>query len=156
MEKSVGIIGYGNMGSAFAEQLKSHYQVLVFDIDKEKLTKITGIRAKDNLCDLLSASDVLILAVKPQELNSLLDQIKLRVAQKLIISIAAGISLAYIEKILGQVALVRAMPNLGIRIGESFTVFCRGTSARPSDVSLAKELLGYCGIAKEVSEDMMN
>lgn len=63
--KTIGIIGYGNMGSAIAERLKGKYTLAVFDRDKEKIKGLTGVKIVKDLSGLLKEADVVILAVKP-------------------------------------------------------------------------------------------
>lgn len=154
--KTIGIIGFGNMGSAIAEQLKSKYQICVFDKDKNKTKNILDLQVVKDNADLVNRVDTVILAVKPQDVDGVLKEIKSNVKDKLIISIAAGISTEYIEKRLGQVRIIRAMPNIGIKIGESVTCLCRGVFVTESDLDFAKELFYYLGIDKEIEEKLMN
>jgi pyrroline-5-carboxylate reductase len=74
----------------------------------------------------------------------------------LIISIAAGISTAHIEKILGNIRVVRAMPNLGVKIRESVTCICKGIFASEADRGFADELFGRVGVTRVIEESMMD
>ena len=60
---TVGIIGFGNMGQAIAEQLKSNYKITVFDKDKSKISLIKGIFPAQDLDSLIKESDTIIFAV---------------------------------------------------------------------------------------------
>ena len=154
--KVIGIIGFGNMGQAIAERIKIHYQVIIFDKDKGKTSNVSGIRiAKDNI-DLVKTADVLILAVKPQDFDAVLNEIKNYAKDKLIISIAAGITTRYIEKFIREVRIIRAMPNIGVRIGESETSLCKGKNAQDIDLDFAKELFNYLGKTRVMKEEMIN
>lgn len=152
----VGIIGFGNMGSAIAERIKSKYTVYVFDKDKNKTANLTGIKIADNILDLVRQVESVILAIKPQDVDDILNGIKGCAGDKLIISIAAGISTGYIEKQLDKARVIRAMPNMGAKIGESVTCICAGRLASGEDLSWAQELLGCLGKTREIKEAMMN
>lgn len=152
----IGIIGCGNMGMAFAEQLKSRYALFVYDKDRDKLSGLEGVNIAQGNTDLVNKADVVILAVKPQDFTMLLKEIKKVVAAKIIVSIAAGIDTAYIEKILGKVKVIRAMPNIGAKIGESVTCLCKGIFASNEDFDFARELFYYLGVVKEIDENMFN
>ena len=67
MRKTIGIIGYGNMGSAIAQYLKTGYRIWVFDKDKTKTRNLSGINIATDVADLTSKVDVVILAVDIEE-----------------------------------------------------------------------------------------
>ncbi len=144
------------MGSSIAEGIKSKYKVWVFDKDKGKTKRLTGINVAVSILDLIKNTDVVILAVKPQDFDVVLNEIKSYVKGKLIISIAAGINTAYIEKFLGNARTVRAMPNIGAKIGKSVTCLCKGKSTSDKDLRVAKEIFKYIGKIQDLSEDKMN
>jgi pyrroline-5-carboxylate reductase len=156
MKHTVGIIGYGNMGSAIAQRLKAQYSVYIFDKDKSKTTNLKGIKAADNIADLLSQVKVAILAVKPQDFDLVLSEVADCIEGKLVISIAAGISTGYIEKVLRGARVVRAMPNIGAKIGKAQTCLCRGKNVKEGDLSLAKELFDCLGKTWIMEEEMMD
>ncbi len=157
MKKTVGIIGFGNMGSAISGRLKARYQVLVFDKDKNKTQNFTGIKLAKNIKDLVTRVDVIILAVKPQDFDSILSEIKDYAQDKLIISIAAGITTAYIQKLLGvDVRVVRVMPNIEIMIGRGIVFVCKGKFATKKDAHFVRSLFNYMGKTIVISEDKIN
>lgn len=156
MNEKIGIIGFGNMGSSIAERIKSEHSVIVFDQDKTKTLNLSGIGVAENIEDLLKKIDVLLLAVKPQDLDHVLKQVKSNLGRKLVITIAAGISTQHIEKFLGNIPVVRAMPNLGAKIGESVTCVCRGEFATEEDFQLSEELLYHIGTTRRIKEELMN
>lgn len=155
-QKTIGIIGYGNMGRAIAERIKLEYQILIFDKDRNKIKNLSGIEVAQDAIDLINKADILILSIKPQDFDSLLKEIKNYVKSKLIISIAAGITTAYLEKRLGDVRVVRTMPNMGARIGKSVTCLCKGAFATDEDLALAEELFSFLGITKVIEEEKIN
>ncbi len=144
------------MGSAIAERIKADYQVTVFDKDKEKTKLISGISLAASVKDMANASEVILLCVKPQDFDHVLSELKNSVKGRLFVSIAAGISTEHIEKVLGKVRLIRAMPNLGAMIAESVTCICKGKFAGEDDVSFANELFYRIGVIKDIEEDMMD
>lgn len=156
MREKIGIIGYGNMGSAIAERIKSKYQILVFDKDKEKTRNLAGISVADNIVDLVDKVETVILAVKPQDFASVLGEIKEYIKDRLIISIAAGITTGYIEKYLKQARIVRAMPNLPARIGAAMTCLSKGKSATNEDFDFAESLFTYLGKTMQLDEKLMS
>jgi len=113
----IGIIGAGNMGKAIA--LGIHQRIFITDLDPKRLRSVKNRRilaCKDNI-DLAKHSKVIILAVKPQHIRVVLQEIKPYVKNSLIISIAAGIETGLIEKILGRVRVIRVMPNMPLLVG---------------------------------------
>ncbi|MFH0826666.1 MAG: pyrroline-5-carboxylate reductase [Candidatus Omnitrophota bacterium] len=154
--KRIGIIGCGNMGAAIAERIKSKYPVTVFDKDKDKSIHLSGISVAVDSVDLAKKADTLILAVKPQDFDAVLNEVKDRLKDKLVISIAAGITTGYIEKILGEVKVVRVMPNICAKIGESQTILCKGRFAEKKDLDFAKKLFDGIGKTWLMKEEMMD
>jgi pyrroline-5-carboxylate reductase len=156
MNEKIGIIGYGNMGSAIAQGIKKDYRVFVFDKDRNKTDNVTGITVEDGIPELAADAQVIILAVKPQDFERLLKELKNLVKDKLVISIAAGINTKYVEKVLGNVRVIRVMPNMGAKIGESVSCICKGGFATEDNLSFANELFNYIGFTKDVPEEMMD
>jgi len=156
MKKTIGIIGFGNMGSAIGGRLKARYQVFVFDKDKNKTQNLAGIKLAKNIKDLVTRVDVVILAVKPQDFDSVLSEIKDYAQDKLIISIAAGITTAYIQKLLGDVRAVRVMPNMPVRIGKGMSCLCKGKFATRDDLGFVRQLFDNLGETLVIDEGMMD
>ena len=156
MNNTIGIIGYGNMGSAIAEQIKRDYQILCFDKDDTKTEDLPQIKVAKGIEELLKRSGVIILAVKPQDFDSVLVHMKGIVKDKLIISIAAGVTTEYIEKTLGAVRVVRAMPNIAAKIGEGVICLSRGKFATEEDFDFAENLFDHLGEAKRIEEAKMD
>lgn len=156
MKDKIGIIGFGNMGSALGEQFKTKYDILVFDQDSHKTKNLAGIDVADNATDLINKVDIVILAVKPQDLGNLLEEIKNFMKGKLIISIAAGITTDRIEKYLVNARVIRVMPNLPARIAKGMICLCRGKSAEQEDLSFAEELFNNLGNTLVLDEAMMD
>jgi len=157
MAQNLGIIGYGNMGQVFVERIKPlGGQIFVFDKDKDKLKGLEGINVSRDSKSLASLVDTLVLAVKPQDIDGVLRDIKNYIKNKLVISIAAGISTHYIEKALGEIRVIRVMPNITAKIGESVSCLCKGAFATENDLDFAQQLFYYLGTTKVIDEGLMN
>lgn len=156
LRKKIGIIGTGNIGSAIARRIKSKYRIFVFDKDKEKVKKLKGVCLSENNIDLAKNSDVIILAVKPQDFEGVVKEIKEQVKEKLIVSVAAAITTSYLEKILGEVRIIRVMPNMPAIIGKGVSCLCKGRFATDKDLGFTWHLFKKLGIVFVFDEEMMN
>jgi pyrroline-5-carboxylate reductase len=103
-------------------------------------------------------ADLIILAVKPQDFPVLLAELATASLKgKLVISIAAGVTTRYIEKVLRQpVRVVRVMPNLPALIGEGVTAVAPGSRATSRDLAMAKQVFSAVGTTLIVQEKTMN
>ena len=155
--KRIGIIGYGNMGSCIGQVLaKNGYTAIAFDSDSAKLSHCAGASTAANIKELIEAVDVVVLAVKPQDFGELLKEIKNSVQEKLIVSIAAGITTKYIENYLGAVRIVRVMPNMAARVGQAMTCLCKNVFVLESDTGEVQRMFALLGQTALIDEAMMN
>jgi len=152
----IGIIGYGNMGAAIGARWQANYDVLGFDKDQEKLKRIKNLKFAKSVLDLVANSQVIVLAVKPQDIRVVLDEIAANAVGKLVISIAAGVNLEFLEDLLKGARVIRVMPNLGALVGKSLTCLCKRFSARDEDLALAEELFSHIGEIKVMEESRIN
>ena len=158
----IGFIGLGNMASAMvrgiaAAQLEG-VTLCGHNPHPEKakaLTESCGLRLCASNAEVLSASDVVVLAVKPQILEGVLAEIAPQAAGRLFLSVAAGKELAWLEARLGHEAIIRAMPNINAVVGASVTGWCANDAADTAQRELAARLLGTFGTAVEVPERFM-
>ncbi len=155
MNKKIGIIGCGNMGEAILSRLAKVCakiaDLMVTEMDGARRAEIRSrhkiIVGIDNNY-LVKFSDIIIIAVKPKDINDLLKQEICCGASgdKLVISIAAGVSTKRIESVIGRdVPVIRAMPNMAAVIGESMTVVSPGTSAGAKHLKMASEIFRNIG-----------
>ena len=132
---TIGFIGGGNMAGAIikgllAASLYRPEEVFVTDITPERskdCAKRLGVAAADTAEALIEHADTVVLAVKPGVFPSLLPSIAPYLQEKnpLVISIAAGKTLGFIEEVLGfSPALVRVMPNINAKVGAAMSAFC--------------------------------
>ncbi|HAW49662.1 TPA: pyrroline-5-carboxylate reductase [bacterium] len=152
----IGVIGSGNMGSAIVDGLlKEGYDVIASDIVEEKLSVLKCKTTRDNL-DILKSVDTVILAVKPQVIKGVLEEIKEEVKSHLIISIAGGIKIEAIEEILGNKRVIRVMPNTPSLIGKGISAIAKGKYASDSDMDKANEIFSAIGDVVTVDESLMD
>lgn len=163
---SIGFIGTGRMATALAAglmnaKMTSAERVMGSDVlaeGRERFATATGARITDKNAQVMAKADVIFLAVKPQSLPGVLEEIHPHVeVRHLIVSIAAGVSLQALSAVLGvETRLVRVMPNTPCLVGESAAGFALGGAATAEDGQLVKELLSAVGIAAEVPEPQLD
>lgn len=161
-----GIIGCGNMARAIvAGMLKKGFckpgEVLAADAAPQAAQAFArdfGVRRAESNRALCAESDVLLLAVKPQVYEAVIEEIREACHEgQLIISIAPGKSLAWLaEKFQAPVGLVRAMPNTPAMVGEGLTAWCCGENVTEGQQKLAQKLLSSFGRAEAVPEHLMD
>ncbi|MBF0486062.1 MAG: pyrroline-5-carboxylate reductase [Candidatus Omnitrophica bacterium] len=156
----IALIGCGNMGEAILAGLhkKNKFSVVELRAERRQQLKKKYRIALTDVPGAVKNADVVVLAVKPQDFLPLLDSLaNCSLKNKLIISIAAGITTAYIEKALKQpVRVVRVMPNLPAVIGEGMTGLSRGKKATPADIRRAVQIFAAIGDTVVVREGMLN
>lgn len=160
MQTTIGLIGAGNMGMAILKGIAKKFKVLVCEKDSvraEELKKKFKLRSED-FRTVVNKSQIIILAVKPQDFDGILEELAQPITQKqLVISIAAGITTSYIEKKIGQgIRVIRAMPNLPAQVGQGMTALCKGKKASDSDLSLAKKIFDCVGKTVLIEEQWMD
>lgn len=161
-----GFIGLGNMGSAIVNgMLKSPFfsaeDITGYDVDPAKLKEIaenTGISVCDSCVETVDKSDVVILAVKPQQLTAVLEQIAglNGLADKLFISIAAGFPISRIVSLLRlpTANVIRVMPNLNAAVGEAITALCQNVLSAENHMDIAKAIFSSVGETVELDEHL--
>ena len=160
MKIKVGIIGGGNMGAAIMASVQDKYSVNVCEADKNRCQYLKSKYkvAINHLRNVVVQSEIIILAVKPQSFEALLQEVReLEIEGKVFISIAAGITTQYIEKRLGsKTRVIRVMPNLPAQVGQGITAVCKGKYSRMADTSIACEIFSSIGSVVIVEEKWMD
>ncbi|MFA6216321.1 MAG: pyrroline-5-carboxylate reductase [Candidatus Omnitrophota bacterium] len=159
MKKQIGIIGYGNMGMVIGERLKQHkdlYELFIYDHDFKKTDQILDVQVGSSAVEVADRVVALILAVKPQDFDALLGGIKGHTHDVLVISIAAGLRMEYIEKYLVDARVVRVMPNMPARIGKGISCLCAGKFTSAQDLLFVTQLFNHLGETVVIPEYMMN
>lgn len=156
------IIGCGKMGRAILEGVVrsgtvSEADIAVIDLNPTVQDSLRGDRPAVALLDLPVPAKLILIATKPnmvEEVCSLVDT----TGHPILISIAAGISIATIERSLGssKVKVVRAMPNMPGQIGLGITAISPGTATSTDDLGLARKLLEALGDVVVVPESQQD
>ena len=165
-KKRVAILGAGNMGEALAKGLLRAGKVapeLLTCTDaraerREDVHKRYGVQVTGDNRAAAAQADIIVLAVKPQVIDHLLDEIASAIdAKKLVISIAAGVPIAALARKLGAgVRIVRTMPNTPALVGEGATALARGPHATEADLAQAYALFEAVGTAVVVEEHLLD
>ena len=168
MDKHIGFIGTGYIARALARgflktQSVTAQQLFGYDINPEAAQNFvdqTDGTKVDSIKDLVAGSDVVFLAVKPQQMGEVLRSIgSLRALgfNPLWITVAAGIpTRTYLKEIGNTARLVRVMPNAPCRVGEGVSGFCVSEGVKPDDIKLATDLLATVGIAIQFPERQLD
>lgn len=160
----IGFLGAGKMGGAILTSLIKAKRtrasaIRVCDAVPARLEQLAadyGVKPS-TIADVVSTSDVVFLAVKPQDLGALLENIPAGSALKpLFISIAAGKRIEWLEARMPGARIIRSMPNLAVSVGLGMTAFCGGTKVKKADLQLAAKLLGSTGKAIELPEEQLD
>ncbi|MBL4637575.1 MAG: pyrroline-5-carboxylate reductase [Kofleriaceae bacterium] len=167
--KTIGFLGGGNMAEAILSGLLSQSPVeksflRVSDHNSSRLTTLEtkyGIETESDNIALVKWADVIILAVKPQVLPLVLQEIAERVTsglqKKLFVSIAAGVSVDRIQSHIGQgVRIIRTMPNTPALVRAGATVLSPGKLASDSDMATARALFDTVGTTEVLSENKLD
>ena len=155
LKEKIGFIGGGKMGEALINGilragLSFSDKIMVSDVDKKRLQileKEAGIKTTQDNKKITSDSDIIILAVKPNMMGNILDELNSEITSKhLIISIAAGVPLSFMESSLNEgCRVVRVMPNTPCLVGETAAGYALGKNATQADGKLVGQLLDAVG-----------
>jgi pyrroline-5-carboxylate reductase len=164
-DKKISIIGTGNMGEALVSGLissgsTSPEHIICTDVRDDKIKSVKdkyGVVTMKNNTEAVEASEIVIYAVKPQIIASVLRETASCLdMSKLIISIAAGVPLAAIESFLKkELRLIRVMPNIAAFVKESASVLAAGQNATKDDVKLAMAIFDSMGKSIFIKENIL-
>ena len=158
---TIGFVGAGNMAEALikgiiAANIYARHQVLASDIRPERVIFVANkyglVMARTN-AEVAERAETIVLSVKPQNMPEALQSIKDSVQkEKLVISIAAGIRTAGISAVLGDVPIIRAMPNTPALIGEGASALFANDLAKPM-LQKAKSIFSAVGKVVVVDDE---
>lgn len=165
--KKIAIIGGGNMGMALARGIlqtkwATPEHMMIAEPLKDKLETAKGmahgIKTSHSNLEAATWADVVLLSVKPQIMTHVLDEIKPTMKDsKLVVSVAAGVTTAHIERKLGgKIPVIRAMPNIAAVVREAATAICAGKYATEEHLGIARHIFESVGIVVDVDEDLMD
>jgi pyrroline-5-carboxylate reductase len=163
--EKIAILGGGNLGSAIARGLGAsgelrpeHIAVTRRTVEHLHDLRHAGFRTTPDNLEAVQDSDVVLVCVQPQHLDTLLAEIApaLDASMQVVISTVSGASIAAMRRHLGaQISVIRAMPNLGISIGESMTCLAADESSL-SALPLARQIFDEVGTSLVIREDQMS
>ncbi|MBP9865514.1 MAG: pyrroline-5-carboxylate reductase [Candidatus Omnitrophica bacterium] len=152
MKDTIGLIGVGNMGTAileglFERRISKPSQVWIYDKMQDKareFSKKWGVHQTSSAGEVARHAQWILLAVKPQDLSSIGAELKPSLTRKHgMISILAGTPAVKIRKAVGtKPAIVRSMPNLGAKVGQSMTAV---TGTEKKALQAARTIFDACG-----------
>ena len=163
MQKKIACIGAGNMGAAILRGMIqsgkfSPNQITIFDTDTDKCAAFAkeGCAVADSSVDAVSSADVILLAVKPQIIDTVMAQFAHVSTGKLFISIAAGVTVTRLESALPGASVIRVMPNTPLQVGCGVSALCRGCGVKDDDYALACDMFACSGMIFEAEESLLN
>ena len=166
LNQTIAFLGAGNMAEALVKGLlragvATPEEILCTDRRHERgpeLQKRYGVRFSTSNVEAVKAAGIVVLSVKPQVMDKVLEEIGPALdGTKLVISIAAGVPLAAIERKVGHgVRIVRTMPNTPALVGAGATALSPGEHATPADLEQAKALFDAIGMTVVVDEPLLD
>ena len=166
MNKKIGFIGSGNMGSAMIAgirkaELVSGDALMASDKSEERLNSLKenyGILTSYDNKEAAAFADILFLAVKPFMFSEVIAEIKDSIKEDaIIVSIAAGQTIKGIESAFGkQIKLVRTMPNTPAMVGAGMSALCPNENVTEEEVGLIQTIFNSFGVSEVVKESMID
>lgn len=164
---SIGFIGAGKMAEALISKLGSPKKIIASDISSKRLSYLKQkykIKTTRDNCEVFKKAKIIILAVKPQNIRDVrpLDSARgkrdMRDVRRgtLIVSIAAGIPLSYLQKKFPTIPIVRAMPNNPALVGMGITALAKGKGVSRAQFKKAEAVFKAVGEVVEVKEELMD
>ena len=157
----IGIVGFGNMGQAFALCLSKKVgkeNIVVYDVDqtKRQIAVENGFAFASDIKFLIDTSDLIIIAVKPKDAKSVLRALK-NAKNKVILSIMAGVGIFDIEEEVGEdKKIVRVMPNLGVAVGSGVMAITDNGKIKEEERNKVEEILITCGSLYRIDERLFD
>jgi pyrroline-5-carboxylate reductase len=162
MSRKVAFLGGGKMAEALVSGLirsggRTADEIMVTNRRDERARELAGkygVTATLDNAEAARWANVLVLMTKPQDIESLLSEIRDHVTtEDLVISFAAGVRTSFVQKLLpDDVPVVRVMSNVPVMVDEAMTVVAAGNHATEEHLGIAEELLGYVGKVLRLSE----
>lgn len=168
---AIGIIGSGSMGTALAKAFSKVRSstgnlslcVCVNKDEQKRALDALGIEATFDLSDTVSRSDVLVLAVRPDQVRQVLKQVvalapaPTAVGKKILVSLAAGVTLSSLVSLAGEAFdVVRIMPNILVQAGKGIFGLSVAPDVSPENVRRLRKLFESIGCIVEFEESKMN
>lgn len=162
----LAIVGCGTMGEAIltgllrAKEFRPEQMVVTTRRPDggAGLTEKHGVAVVEENAEASGAADIVLVALKPHNMRSVLDDDAMRAALrgKLLVSIAAGVRLPRLASWLPETAIIRAMPNTPCLVGSGMTVLAAGPRATPDHMQVARRIFSSVGRVVELSDKHMD
>jgi pyrroline-5-carboxylate reductase len=162
----LGVIGCGKMATALVKGAIAQgvvhsgnvIGVARSEASCQRFSHETGGRSTSELANVLNFSDVIILATKPFDLPGVMKAANLeKFPDKLLISVAAGVTLESMEKLTGGACrIIRTMPNTPSLVGKGAAAFSLGSRCVAADREVVQSILGAVGLSVEVPERLID
>ena len=157
----VSVIGAGAIGSAVARSLAESRIFKLVIASRRRVEKIRhlerlGIKVTSNNREAAREADVIIICVKPGDVMAVLEEIRPQISGKIVVSMAAAVSLRLLKEAAPHAKFVRVMPNLAVLVGESFSAYCVDGGVSEEEKKTVEMILGALGRSVEVEEEQMD
>ena len=153
-------MGRALVGGMLSRQVVEEGDLLIVEPDSDSRTWWNehhgGVTVTEFLGQAVAGSDVLLVAVKPHVVQSVLQSLPKDCDKKLVISIAAGIVLEQLSTWCGHSRVIRVMPNTPCLVGQGASAFCGGKDATEEDYQVIESMLQSVGVAFRVTESQMD
>lgn len=165
LKKSLSLIGGGRMGRALVQgmlraKVIQPAQVTVADPNADCRgwwqANVEGVTVTEENEQAVAAGEIVVLAVKPDQIEPIARAHARVLGERLIVSVAAGISLRQLAEASGAERVVRVMPNTPCLVGAGASAYCRAVGASDADAAAVQTMLSAVGDAVEVPESMMD
>jgi len=166
INKEIAVLGTGNMGTSLLlgiikAGLTPARKITACDINTEKLQALAErwhVRTSTSLRDAVEGADIVLLCVKPMTVPKVLKEIKPVVrANHLVISIAAGVRIAFLQETLGRpIGIIRTMPNIASTVDEGATAMSFGEHVSEAQKQNAEAIFKAVGDVVTVAEEQLD
>lgn len=163
MSEKIGCIGTGNMGGAIISGLSEFMEptnLFVYDKDETRAKHVAGLyrtSRADTIADVAALCDIVIVAVKPNVVPEVMEIIKPLCGGKTVVSIAAGVTISQLEKMLSpQISIVRIMPNTPTMVREGMSVLAGNKAVSKSMLEHVRDMFAHIGTAIIMPEKYMD
>ncbi|MCM1003188.1 MAG: pyrroline-5-carboxylate reductase [Candidatus Gastranaerophilales bacterium] len=156
----IGFIGCGKMAGAIIRGIKGNgFEIMASKLSPENLeetSKKLGVEITLDNKFLVQNSEVIFLAVKPNQVESVLEEVKDFITpEKLIVSVAAGVTIGFIKNIINSNRVVRVMPNTPVLVGEGMSGICGENEDDINYIKSLMESIGKCVVVDESQIDIV-
>lgn len=166
MRKKIGIIGIGNMGEALVKGIMLNRAIeaknlFIYDHHHNILDELStrfGVKLAKSIKDISSKVDIIIIAVKPKDIDEVMGVIKHSFSDnQLLLSVAAGVTLEHIQSYFGiKARIVRIMPNIPLMIGKGVIAIVFGKDIEEEDKRCVRQIFKSTGMVLEIDETMID